>query len=124
MKKIVYIFLLYTFFATALASNNNINEIKIYKNLRCLVCQGQSIADSNSEFSQTIKEVVQDQINLGKSEKEIYAFLTDKYGEWILYKPKYNKLNSFLWMSPYIILFFGGIFILYLVKKRKNYRNN
>ena len=57
-----------------------IDQNNIYKNLRCLVCQGQSIADSNSDFAQTIKLVVKDQVSAGKSEKEIYNFLVEKYG--------------------------------------------
>ena len=87
-------------------------------------CQGQSIADSNSEFSLTIKEVVQDLIRTGKSEREIYQFLTEKYGDWILYKPQYNMLNSFLWISPYLVLFLGGILIFLVLRKSKNLKNN
>ena len=70
----------------------------IFKNLRCLICQGQSIADSNSEFAQTIKSVVNDKIDEGKSEEEIYNFLREKYGNWILYKPPLNLTNSILWI--------------------------
>ncbi len=97
---------------------------KIYKNLRCLVCQGQSIADSNSDFAQTLKLVVIDKINEGKSEKEIYDFLSIKYGEWIVYKPKFNKYNFLLWFLPYLVLIFGGIIIFILLKKRKNKGTN
>ena len=79
-------------------------QIKIAKNLRCLICQGQSVYDSNSEFAQTIKIVVRDQINDGKSEKEIYDFLIEKYGEWIVYKPPLNKVNFVLWIFPYLAL--------------------
>ena len=61
------------------ASENILDQNKIYKNLRCLVCQGQSVADSNSEFAQTIKLVVGDLIKEGKSEHEIYSFLSEKY---------------------------------------------
>ena len=71
-------------------------EKEIYKNLRCLVCQGQSISDSNSDFAQTLKLVVQDKISEGKSKQEIYDFLTMKYGEWIVYKPKFNRYNFLL----------------------------
>ena len=80
----------------------------IFKNLRCLVCQGQSVADSNSEFAQTIKLVVIDQIKNGKSEKEIYKFLIDKYGQWVVYKPPYNNTNFILWFFPYLFFFLGG----------------
>ena len=80
-------------------SESVFDEAKIFKNIRCLVCQGQSIADSNSEFAQTIKIVVRDQLKEGKSEIEIYNFLVSKYGEWIVYKPKLNK-NNFLLSGP------------------------
>ena len=99
---------------------NQTDEMKIFKNLRCLVCQGQSIADSNSEFSQTIKLVVKDQIKEGKTEKEIYNFLIEKYGEWIVYRPNLNKINFMLWTIPYLALIIGGIIIFRIVKKRKN----
>ncbi len=92
----------------------------IFKNLRCLICQGQSVADSNSEFANTLKLVVKDKIAEGKSEKEIYKFLIDKYGEWIVYKPPFNIVNSFLWIFPYISLLIGGLIILLLMKKRRN----
>tara|TARA_Y100000816_G_C26079394_1_gene568671 strand:- start:899 stop:1276 length:378 start_codon:yes stop_codon:yes gene_type:complete len=125
MKKIIFIILFFhSLNMIGHAVAKNINEVEIYKNLRCLVCQGQSIADSNSEFSLTIKEVVQDLIRTGKSEREIYQFLTEKYGDWILYKPQYNMLNSFLWISPYLVLFLGGILIFLVLRKRKNLKNN
>ena len=95
-------------------------KIEIYKNLRCLICQGQSVADSNSEFAQTIKLVVDDQINEGKSKKEIYDFLIEKYGEWITYNPPFNRKNILLWVLPYLVLLLGGVVILLMLKKRNN----
>ena len=90
---------------------------KIFKNLRCLVCQGQSIAESNSEYAQTIKLVVRDQINDGKSEKEIYDFLIEKYGEWMVYDPPFTKNNLLLWIIPYLVFLGGGILIFFLVRQ-------
>ena len=87
--KIVLTIILLNFCTYAL-SNEIVDENKIHKNLRCLVCQGQSISDSNSDFAITMKMVVKDLIDQGKSEREIYNFLSDKYGDWILYKPKFN----------------------------------
>ena len=95
-------------------------QLEIYKNLRCIVCQGQSVAESNSDFAQTIKLVVQDQINEGKSKDEIYDFLISKYGEWIVYKPSFNKTNFLLWLLPYVILIFGLLIIFLILKIRKN----
>ena len=103
------------------ATGESIDQNKIHKNLRCLICQGQSVADSNSEFAQTIKLVVKDQINDGKSEKEIYDFLVEKYGEWIVYKPPLNKVNFVLWLFPYLVFVIGGVLIFLLFKKRDNH---
>ena len=91
MKIKILILLIIFNFNIVNANNIQIDQGKIFKNIRCLVCQGQSVADSNSEFAQTIKLVVRDQISEGKSEKEIYNFLVEKYGEWIVYKPPLNK---------------------------------
>ena len=114
--KIILTILLVNFYSLAF-SNEVIDENKIHKNLRCLVCQGQSISDSNSDFALTLKMVVKDLIDQGKSEQEIYNFLSDKYGDWILYKPKLNLANFLLWFLPYFVLFLGGLIILYLIRK-------
>ena len=100
-----------------LNSSELVEESKIHKNLRCLVCQGQSIADSNSEFALTLKMVVKDLIDQGKTEEEIYSFLSDKYGDWILYKPKLSPGNFLLWGIPYLALILGGVIIVFLIRK-------
>jgi cytochrome c-type biogenesis protein CcmH len=85
---------------------------KITKNLRCLICQGQSVYDSDSEFAISLKLVVKNKINDGLNEDQIYKFLTKKYGEWILYEPQFNKNTYFLWFLPLLIFLFGGAIIL------------
>ena len=77
--KIIIVFLIIINLNIANATSFLVDSEKIFKNLRCLICQGQSVAESNSEFAQTIKLVVKDQIKEGKSEKEIYNFLIEKY---------------------------------------------
>ena len=120
MKNRILIIFFYIFSLELSAVEINNLESKIFKNLRCIVCQGQSIAESNSDFAQTVKTVVRDKIDQGNSEKEIYVFLADKYGEWIIYKPKFNYLNSLLWFSPYIVLLLGGLLIFKYFRKRKH----
>ena len=100
--------------------SNDINKNEIFKNIRCLICQGQSVADSNSDFAQTIKLVVNDLIEDGKSENEIYNFLIEKYGEWIVYKPPFNSFTSILWIFPYLAFIIGGVLIFLLINKREN----
>ena len=120
--KIKILFLIaHVLFITSVNSNENqVKLLEVYKNLRCLVCQGQSIADSNSDFAATIKLVVQDQFKEGKTEDEIYKFLTSKYGEWIVYQPTFNKNNFLLWALPYVVLIFGAVIIFLLVRKTKH----
>ena len=121
MRIKIFIFVFNVFFLTSSYSNENQTKLlEIYKNLRCLVCQGQSIADSNSDFAATIKLVVQDQFNEGKTEDEIYEFFTSKYGEWIVYQPTFSKNNFLLWALPYAVLIFGAVIIFLLVRKTKH----
>ena len=85
---------------------------KISKNLRCLICQGQSIYDSQSDFAISMKALIQKKIDQGRNEKEIYQFLKEKYGEWIVYNPEMNKNTFLLWLIPLILFVFGGILII------------
>jgi len=123
MKKIIFYLLIINFLSLNSVMSQNFSqlEIKIFKNIRCLVCQGQSIADSNSDFAQTIKSVVSDKISQGKNEKEIYNFLSSKYGDWIVYKPSLNIPNLMLWVIPYLFVMFGVMF--FLKNLRKNRQN-
>ena len=93
---------------------------KITKNLRCLICQGQSVYDSDSEFANSLKILVEKKIKEGSNEKEIYAYLKDKYGEWILYSPDFNKNTYFLWLLPILMFFIAGAIILKLFILKKN----
>ena len=122
--KIFFSIIYFLFLGPLYSSEEKIKLLEIYKNLRCLVCQGQSIADSNSDFAATIKLVVQDQFNEGKTEDEIYKFLTSKYGEWIVYQPTFNKNNFLLWVLPYVVLIFGGFIIFLVVRKTKHNKAN
>ena len=119
MKIIIFYFIIFLNLSSSYAVQKNIDQNQIYKNLRCLVCQGQSISDSNSDFAQTIKLVVKDLIKQGKSEREIYTFMADKYGDWIVFKPQLNKQNFILWVLPYVILLGGGLIIFSIIRKKR-----
>ena len=121
---IVLIFVLLASSSTYSETIKKEDELEIFKNLRCLVCQGQSIAESNSDFAQTLKLVVKDKVDSGMSSEEIYEFLASKYGDWIVYKPRINLQNILLWVIPYIVLIFGGVVIYMMLKNRQNSKNN
>ena len=101
------------------SDNIKIRENQIFKNLRCLVCQGQSISESNSDFANTIKLVVKDKLSEGYNENEIYSFLVSKYGEWIVYKPPFSSSNLLLWTLPYIFLLIGAFFLIKIAINKK-----
>ena len=92
---------------------------KITKNLRCLVCQGQSVYDSDSEFANSLKILVDKKISEGLTEDQIYKYFKDKYGDWILYDPVLNKNTYILWLLPILLFLIGGaiIFKNFIVRK-------
>ena len=89
---------------------------KITKNLRCLICQGQSVYDSDSDFANSMKILVDKKLEEGLSENEIYDFFKEKYGDWILYDPGLNKNTYILWLLPILIFLLGGAIILKKLK--------
>jgi cytochrome c-type biogenesis protein CcmH len=119
--KIVLIILLFLDYPQL--ESNEINDgikIKILKNIRCLICQGQSIYDSESDFASSIKLTVDKKIYQGLSENQIYDFLREKYGDWIIYDPKLNKNTYILWLLPLLLFLLGGAIIYKkkLIKKQ------
>ena len=111
MRKIFLIILFVFFISAQLAMASTEREINIYKNIRCLVCQGQSLNDSNSDFAIDLKKVIKKKIIKKKSDREIYNYLTERYGDWILFNPPL-KINTFLlWGFPLMFALLGGVFI-------------
>ena len=116
MIKLIKFILLISFFILCFQkltmANNVSSEVdKISKNLRCLICQGQSVYDSQSDFALSMKVLISKKIKEGKSEKQIYDYLKNQYGEWIVYEPEFNKKNLILWIFPLILFIFGGLLI-------------
>ena len=112
LTKFIFIFLLLINLnlSHAFADISKVDEIT--KNLRCLICQGQSIYDSNSDFALSIKTLVSEKLESGDTEKDIYSFLKSKYGDWIVYEPEFNKYTLALWILPLFLFIFGGLLIV------------
>jgi cytochrome c-type biogenesis protein CcmH len=120
MKFLRYLLIFFIILSFNLLNAQDIElQSKITKNLRCLVCQGQSVHDSDSEFAISLKILVKQKLEEGQSEKQIYQFLKDKYGEWILYEPGFSKNTYFLWILPILMFLIGGAIIskLFIIKK-------
>ena len=117
LKLFFIIFFIFSF--NHLKANNDDMKSKITKNLRCLVCQGQSVYDSDSDFAVIIKILVDKKLEEGFSEIQIYDFFRERYGEWILYDPEFNKNTYILWLLPILIFLIGGAIIVrrFIIKK-------
>ena len=112
LKILKLILLIYFSFNFSYANEINTKVDQITKNLRCLICQGQSVYDSQSDFAVSMKLVVKNKIDEGKEEDEIYDYLKNKYGEWIVYEPELNQNTFLLWSIPLILFDFGGLLII------------
>tara|TARA_B110000444_G_C18418689_1_gene401396 strand:- start:60 stop:428 length:369 start_codon:yes stop_codon:yes gene_type:complete len=117
LKVLLIIFISVGF--TQLKSNETNDKLKnkILKNIRCLICQGQSVYDSESDFASSIKLIVDRKVYEGSSEEQIYEFLKEKYGDWINYDPKLNKNTYILWLLPLLLFLVGGA----IIWKKLNY---
>ena len=89
----------------------------ISKNIRCMVCQNQSIDESNAPLAKDLRILIRNQIKEGNKDEEIYDFLTDRYGDFILLKPEFNLNNLILWLLPFVLLLIGLYIVFYNNKK-------
>tara|TARA_B100000287_G_scaffold55943_1_gene49136 strand:+ start:511 stop:888 length:378 start_codon:yes stop_codon:yes gene_type:complete len=112
IKLITLIIISLLIYNLSYASPNNDLENKIFKNLRCLICQGQSVYDSQSDFAESMKIVIREKLGEGMSEDQIYFYLKEKYGAWLLYDPELNKNTFLLWSIPLALFLLGGALIL------------
>ncbi len=106
-------------FSNSALSNDKL-DLKIKKltlELRCMTCQNQSVYDSDSDFAQDVKDLVEDKFKEGMDQKEIKLFLTKRYGEYILFRPYFNIKNLLLWLFPFILLLFSAFFFIKYLKK-------
>ena len=120
----IFLFLIIIIFLanTSYANLKNERVDKISKNLRCLICQGQSIYDSQSDFALSVRDLISKKIDEGEKDDNIYKYLKLKYGDLIVYEPELNKNTILLWILPLILFIFGGLLIFrkVIIKLNKN----
>ena len=131
LKKInLFIFVFSLFFITAqnninikennVSSNYVINKTReIGQNIRCLVCQNQSIDESSSQIAQDLRILIKEKINTGSTDKEIYEYLSERYGDYILLNPPLKTNTILLWFLPFIILILGLFLVMKILKKSR-----
>lgn len=91
----------------------------IFREVRCLICQSESIDDSESPFAQTARAVIRDQVVAGSSDQQIKRFLMDRYGEYILLKPPFSPGNWVLWLAPFGLVLVGAAGLVLLLRRRE-----
>jgi cytochrome c-type biogenesis protein CcmH len=90
----------------------------IAKDLRCLVCQNESIADSNADLARDLRRQVREMLIAGRSNQEIFTFMTDRYGEFVRFNPPLNAKTALIWGAPFILLLLGAVIIFRVVRVR------
>jgi len=110
--------------SSKMTSKQNDRAIDLFKETRCLVCQSQTIYDSNSELATDLKLFIQEEIIAGKTDNDIKAQLVTNYGEWILMTPSLSKTNYILWFSPFIFLLIGIVVMFKYIFNKSIKRNN
>jgi len=118
MKKILILIIL-TLFSQNIFADENLDKKarEINKKIRCVVCQSQSIDDSDSLLARDLRVLIKEKLKEGKNEKEITNYLVERYGEFILFKPRFNSNTYFLWLAPLIIIIFGLFWIKGIFKR-------
>lgn len=104
--------------ATAFDPVEHKRVLGISEQLRCLVCQNQSIAESNAELAVDLRNQVIEQINAGRTDEEIIKYMVDRYGDFVLYKPPFKASTVVLWLGP-AVLFFGAVIGFYISLRRR-----
>jgi cytochrome c-type biogenesis protein CcmH len=92
---------------------------EISRELRCLVCQNQSIEDSNAPLARDLRRIVRERVALGETDKAVLDYLVERYGEWVLLKPRLNAQTLLLWLGPAILLLLGGMVIFMLYRRQR-----
>ena len=87
--------------------------------LRCLVCQNETLADSHADLAEDLRKEIREQMKAGKSDQEIIAFLTQRYGDFVLYKPPVKSTTYLLWFGPFVLLILGTVVLFRFLKRRR-----
>ncbi|WP_025896945.1 cytochrome c-type biogenesis protein [Sneathiella glossodoripedis] len=88
--------------------------------IRCLVCQNQSIMDSNADLAKDLRSIVRERISAGDSDEEVRQFLVSRYGDWVLLNPPFRLRTIMLWVFPFVALVLGGVFVVRFLRSRQN----
>jgi cytochrome c-type biogenesis protein CcmH len=91
---------------------------RLTEEVRCLVCQNQSLADSTAPLAEDLRREIKGQVESGRSEAEIKSFLTQRYGDFVLYRPRFAGASMILWLAPFLLVAVGGIALWRILRRR------
>jgi len=116
--------LLLLFFAAAASAAQDAAQLErrvnhVAEQLRCLVCQNQSIADSHAQLALDLKREARLQLSQGRSEQEVIDFMVQRYGDFVLYRPPFKAITMVLWLGPFVVLAAGSTALLYNLRRRE-----
>lgn len=125
MKKMITVLLLLPLVSFAVDNSEAMEDPELQaryetltRELRCLVCQNTPISDSNAPLAQDLRRQVREMLLSGASDSEIYGFMTDRYGDFVLYRPPFAKRTWLLWLAPGILLLLGGTVLARTLRQR------
>ena len=121
--KLVLLFVVALFLANAFGNENLQTEERIRKleeKLRCLVCQNQTLADSNAELAGDLRRQVREQVAQGKSDEQIVSFLVQRYGDFVLYEPPFKATTALLWIGPFVLLAVAAGALIVILRRRRS----
>jgi len=119
MRALLFTVLL-LFSLPGISSDNEQRIRQLEEKLRCLVCQNQSLADSNAELAGDLRKQVRDQVAAGRSDDEIISYLVQRYGDFVLYEPPFKATTALLWVGPFLLFAAAAGFLLVAVRRRRN----
>lgn len=97
--------------------------VNLASDLRCLVCQNESLAGSHAELAEDLRKEIRAQMKAGKNDKEVVQYLTDRYGDFVLYRPPFKPVTYLLWLGPLMFLGIGGTVWYFTLKKRRTLKD-
>jgi cytochrome c-type biogenesis protein CcmH len=114
------VFIVLVLFSLPGSSDDNEQRIRqLEERLRCLVCQNQSLADSNAELAGDLRKQVREQVRAGRSDEQIVEFLVQRYGDFVLYEPPFKATTALLWVGPFLLLTGAVAFLLFTLRRRR-----
>jgi cytochrome c-type biogenesis protein CcmH len=120
MKHLFFAFLVSIAFSAKAVENNETRIRQLEERLRCLVCQNQSLADSNAALAGDLRKEVRDQVAAGRSDEEIIGFLVQRYGDFVLYEPPFKATTVLLWVGPFVLLLGAAAFLILTLRRRRD----